>query len=339
MAVSYAPVTPLGAFPAVRMRRNRRYDWLRCLVAENSLSVNDLVQPLFVATPDQCGPIASMPGVTRRCGQALIDYVGHLAELKVPAVALFPYYAPEDRCDDVATLLHAENLLCQAIVQIKKHMPQMGIITDVALDSYTCHGQDGIVRQGQIINDETNALIADYAVVQAALGVDLIAPSEMMDGRVGVIRHALDAAGFSQVGIMSYGVKYASSFYGPFRDAVGSASCLGQADKKTYQMDPANLNEALREVHLDLQEGADIIMIKPGLPYLDVVHVVKQTFKVPTFAYHVSGEYAMLKAAAEKGWLDYDSCLLESCLSFKRAGADAIFTYASAEIAQLLARG
>jgi len=328
-----------ASFPTTRLRRNRRYEWLRRLVAESHLSVNDLIQPIFLCDDPRYTEIPSMPGIYRLGGQRLIDYVGEIDQLKIPAIALFPYYPKEERQENVVSMLHRENFLCRSIENLKKHFPGIGLITDVALDCYTIHGQDGLVADHEILNDETNALIAQYAVTQAQAGADMIAPSEMMDGRVGVIRHALDRAGFEKVGILSYAAKYASHFYGPFRDAVGSKTCLGQADKKTYQMDPANANEALREVALDLQEGADSVMVKPGLPYLDIVRMVKEAFKVPTFVYQVSGEYAMLKAASEKGWLDYEGCMLESLIAFKRAGADGILSYASAHTAEILKRG
>ncbi len=326
----------LGQFPQTRLRRNRQHEWMRRLVAENKLSVDDLIQVVFVRDASSPPEIPSMPGVRRYTIQELVEYATQLAENKIPALAIFPFYDKPDRNENVVHMLTADNLACQALQALKKAVPHMGVITDVALDCYTTHGQDGIIENGQIHNDKTLDVIADYAVIQAQAGADIIAPSEMMDGRIGVIRQALDAAGYQDTGIMSYAAKYASGFYGPFRDAVGSKNCLAQADKKTYQMDPANIQEALREVAMDIEEGADSVMVKPGLPYLDVVSRVRQAFCVPTFVYQISGEYAMLKAAAANGWLDYDTCFLETLMAFKRAGADGILTYGGLEAAQLL---
>ncbi len=325
-----------GKFPNVRMRRNRQYDWLRRLVAESTLSADDLIQPLFVRHEDSPAEIPSLPGVKRHTVPELIKHVEQLMPYKIPAVILFAHYDREQRSDNVVDMLTPENLQCVAARTLKREFPELGVILDLALDCYTQHGQDGIIKDGRIINDETLEVISDFAVVQAESGADVIAPSEMMDGRIGELRKALDANGHQDVGIMSYAAKYASGFYGPFRDAVGSKTCLAQADKKTYQMDPANTDEALREVALDIAESADMVMVKPGLPYLDVLHRVKHTFNVPTFVYHVSGEYAMLKAAASAGWLDYDVCLLETMLAFKRAGADGILTYAALDTARLI---
>ncbi|MEN8236430.1 MAG: porphobilinogen synthase [Pseudomonadota bacterium] len=336
VAPSTLTINSPGNFPQVRLRRNRQHKWLRRLVAETTLSIDDLIQPVFVCGQSDPREIPSMPGIKRHSVTELVEYAATIEQKRIPAIALFPFYGPAQRLENVIELLRAENLLCQAIQQVKHAAPELGIIVDVALDPYTTHGQDGIVRDGQVINDETVELISQYAVLLAQMGADIIAPSEMMDGRVGAIRQTLDGARHQDVGIMSYAAKYSSAFYGPFRDAVGSKTCLGQADKHTYQMDPANTNEALREVALDLAEGADSVMVKPGMPYLDIVHRVKTEFGVPTFVYNVSGEYAMLKTAAKEGWLDYDACVLEMLLAFKRAGADGILTYAASDAADLL---
>jgi porphobilinogen synthase len=278
-----------------------------------------------------------MPGVERLGVEQLVAAVGTAVELGIPAVALFPVTDPAKKTPDAEEAVNPENLLCRAVRAVKQaHGDSIGVICDVALDPYSSHGQDGLVRDGRVVNDETVEVLTRQAVVQAAAGCDVIAPSDMMDGRVGAIRRALDEAGFERVSIMAYAAKYASAFYGPFRDAVGSAANLASGDKRTYQMDPANTNEALREVALDVAEGADFVMVKPGMPYLDVVRRVKETFGMPTFAYQVSGEYAMLAAAAANGWLDRDQTLLESLLAFKRAGADGILTYFAAEAARLL---
>lgn len=328
-----------NGFPDIRLRRNRQYKWLRDLVAETTLTVNDLIQVLFVRDAVSEAHISSMPGVKRYTSEEIVDTVGTLVDSKIPAVALFPYYEKERRSENVVQMLTPENSYCEAIRQIKKAHPDVGVIVDVALDTYATHGQDGIVRDGQVLNDETLEIISDYAVVLAEAGADIIAPSDMMDGRIHAIRRKLDNAGHHNVAVLSYAAKYASSFYSPFRDAVGSKECLGLADKCTYQLDPRNQSEALREVALDLAEGADMVMVKPGLPYLDIIQTVKETFQVPTFAFQISGEYAMLKAASEKGWLDFDSCLMETLISMKRAGADGILTYASLDAAKLLKAG
>lgn len=326
----------LGNFPHVRLRRTRQYTWCRALVSESHLSTDDLIWPVFVREAEIAPHIPSMPGVQRYTLDELTEACERAVSLKIPAVALFPVIAQEKRSADAAEILNPEGLLIQAIQKIKSHFPQLGVITDVALDAFTSHGQDGLIADGKILNDETLAILEKAVVLQGRAGSDMIAPSEMMDGRVGVIRQALDRENLTSVQILSYTAKYASAFYGPFRDALASAHCLGKADKKTYQMDPANSDEALREAILDIQEGADMLMVKPGLPYLDVIYRFKQTFKMPVFAYHVSGEYAMLKAAAAQGWLDYGAVLMESLLAFKRAGADGILTYAALEAAQLL---
>lgn len=338
MSDSAASSTPWGQFPQTRLRRLRRYDWSRRLVAESRLSVDDLILPLFVQEGERRrDPIASMPGVDRLSIDLLIETIGTAVELGIPAVALFPATDPPKKNPDAAEATNSRNLVCQAVRAVKKaYAESIGVMCDVALDPYTSHGQDGLVRDGYVVNDETIDVLCRQAVVQAQAGCDVIAPSDMMDGRVGRIRRALDEAGFECVSIMAYAAKYASAFYGPFRDAVGSATSLASGDKRTYQMDPANSDEALREVALDIGEGADMVMVKPGLPYLDVVRRVKDKFGVPTFAYQVSGEYAMLCAAAQNGWLDRDKAMLESLLAFKRAGADGILTYFALVAARLL---
>jgi porphobilinogen synthase len=322
------------------MRRNRRSDWSRRLVAENALSVDDLIWPIFVQEgKDAATPIPSMPGVSRLTIDRLADAVAEAAELRIPAVAIFPATDPAKKADDAREALNPDNLVCRAVRAIKQQVENVGVICDVALDPYTSHGQDGLVRDGYVVNDESVEILCQQAVVQAEAGCDVIAPSDMMDGRVAAIRRALDDAGFQQVQILSYAAKYASAFYGPFRDAVGSATNLGGGDKRTYQMNPANGDEALREVALDIAEGADMVMVKPGMPYLDVVRRVKDAFGLPTFAYQVSGEYAMLAGAAERGWLDREKTMLESLLAFKRAGADGVLTYFAVEAAKRLRAG
>lgn len=329
-----------GQFPETRMRRVRRQDWSRRLVRENQLTVDDLIWPVFVQDgQNRRVPIASMPGVERLSVDLIVEAVARAAELKIPAVAVFPATDPSLKTEVAMEALNPENLVCRAVRAIKAAKLDIGLICDVALDPYTSHGQDGLVRDGYVVNDETLEMLCRQAVVQAEAGCDIIAPSDMMDGRVAAVRRALDAAGFSQVQILAYAAKYASAFYGPFRDAVGSATSLGQGDKRTYQMDPANGDEALREVALDIAEGADMVMVKPGMPYLDIVSRVKATFGVPTFAYQVSGEYAMLVAAAQNGWLDRTKVMLESLLSFKRAGADGVLTYFAIEAAEHLRDG
>ncbi len=330
----------LGQFPAVRMRRNRRHDWSRRMVRENSLSVNDLILPVFVKDGSGiCEPIDSMPGVNRYSVDTLIDYVGQAAALRIPAIAIFPVTAAEAKSEDGDEALNPDNLICSAMKAIRKAGIDIGLIADVALDPYTIHGQDGVLRNGDVANDESLVILAKQAVVQADAGCDIIAPSDMMDGRVGEIRKALDAHGHHQVQIMAYSAKYASAFYGPFRDAVGSKGNLGKGDKRTYQMDPANSDEAIREVALDLAEGADMVMVKPGMPYLDIVRRVKHELSVPTFVYQVSGEYAMLSAAVANGWLDRDNAMMESLLAFKRAGADGVLTYFAMDAARIISAG
>ncbi len=324
-------------FPHVRMRRNRRTDWSRRLVSENQLSVNDLIWPVFIQEgTNQKTEIPSMPGVQRLTIDHLIEAAVSAAELKIPAIALFPATDPDKKTDGGEEAFNPDNLVCRAVRALKAENLNLGIICDVALDPYTSHGQDGLVKEGYVVNDETLDVLCRQAVVQAEAGCDVIAPSDMMDGRIGAIREALDEAGFQHVQIMAYAAKYASAFYGPFRDAVGSGTNLGTGDKRTYQMNPANSDEAMREVGLDISEGADMVMVKPGMPYLDIVRRVKAEYEVPTFAYQVSGEYAMISAATQNGWLDRERCILESLLCFKRAGADGILTYFAKEIAQLL---
>lgn len=327
-----------GRFPTTRMRRNRQFGWSRRLVRESELSCADLIWPIFIQEGTrQRQPIESMPGVERFSIDALVEAVGRAVELKIPAVALFPATDPAKKTPGAEEAWNPENLICRAVRTISDHYHgQIGILCDVALDPYSSHGQDGLVENDQVVNDPTLTALCKQALAQAEAGCDVIAPSDMMDGRVGAIRGALDHAGFQHVMIMAYAAKYASAFYGPFRDAVGSAANLGTADKKTYQMDPANGDEALREVALDLDEGADMVMVKPGMPYLDIVRRVKETFAAPTYVYQVSGEYAMLCGAAERGWLDRDQTMMESLLGFKRAGADGILTYFALQAAQLL---
>ncbi len=325
-------------FPAQRPRRLRRDDFTRRLVRENTVSVDDLIYPVFVLDGNGITQsVASMPGVQRHSVDRLLGVAEQCAAARIPVIALFPVIEPSLKTPDGRIATDPEGLVPRAVRAIKKHFPQLGVLTDVALDPFTSHGQDGVIDEhGYVINDVTVELLRAQALVQAEAGVDIVAPSDMMDGRVGAIRTALEGAGHIHTRIMAYSAKYASGFYGPFRDAVGSASNLGKGDKKTYQMDPANSDEALREVALDLQEGADMVMVKPGMPYLDIVRRVKDTFAVPTFVYQVSGEYAMLKAAAANGWLDERTVALESLLAFKRAGADGVLTYFALDAARWL---
>ncbi len=328
-----------GSFPTTRLRRNRRDDWNRRLVAESRLGPEDFILPVFVVEGEnKREPVASMPGVDRLSCDLLADAVGEASDLRIPAIAIFPEVDPALKTPDAAEAVNPENLVCRAIRAVKSRHPDMGIVCDAALDPFNSDGHDGIVRDGEILNDESVEVLCRQSVVQADAGCEVIAPSDMMDGRVGAIRKALDEAGHGGVRIMSYAAKYASAFYGPFRDAIGSKAAL-KGDKKTYQMDPANSDEAIREVALDLAEGADMVMVKPGLPYLDIVRRVKTEFGVPTFAYQVSGEYAMLKGAVRNGWLDNDKVVLESLMAFKRAGADGILTYLAVEAAKLLKSG
>jgi len=324
---------------AVRPRRNRRAEWTRRMVREHVLTTDDLIWPLFVVDGTNVrAPVASMPDVERLSVDQAVRAAERAAKLTIPCLALFPYTDPDKRDDIGSEAVNAENLVCQAIRAIKKEVPDIGALCDVALDPYTSHGHDGLVRDGVILNDETVAVLVRQALVQAEAGCDIIAPSDMMDGRVGAIRAGLDAAGFGDVQIMAYAAKYASAFYGPFRDAVGSSATL-VGDKRTYQMDPANSDEALREVELDIAEGADMVMVKPGMPYLDILHRVKAAFGMPTFAYQVSGEYAMIMAAAGNGWLEGDKAMTESLIAFKRAGADGVLTYFAIRIAEKLKKG
>ena len=333
------PDQSLGAYPRVRLRRNRREDWARRMVAENLLTPADFIWPVFVHEgPAARTPVAAMPGVDRLSIPALVDAAGEAKQLGIPCVALFPVTPLERKTPDGEEAVNPGNLVCRAARAVKEAHPDLGVLCDVALDPFTTHGHDGVLRDGDVANDETVDILCRQALVQAEAGCDIIAPSDMMDGRVGAIRDALDGAGFARVKIMSYAAKYASAFYGPFRDALGSKSSLGNADKRTYQMDPANTDEALREVALDLAEGADMVMVKPGMPYLDIVRRVKERFGVPTFVYQVSGEYAMLRGAIERGWLD-DSVMLESLIGMKRAGADGILTYAAVDAARRLRKG
>ena len=330
-------VLPAARYPATRLRRNRQSPWLRRMVAENHVTVDDLIWPVFVIEGEgQVEAVASMPGVCRYSIDLLVAEVTKARDMGIPAIALFPVVSADKKTPDGREAYAEGNLVSRAVQAIKAAVPDIGIICDVALDPYTSHGHDGLIdAQGYVLNDETIAVLVKQALSQAAAGVDIVAPSDMMDGRVGQIRAALDDAGYVHVGILAYAAKYASAFYGPFRDAVNSGGFL-KGDKKTYQMDPANSDEAIREVALDIAEGADMVMVKPGMPYLDIVRRVKETFAVPTLAYHVSGEYAMLKAAAEKGWIDHDKVLMETIMAFKRAGADAVLTYAALDIARLL---
>jgi porphobilinogen synthase len=325
-------------FPATRMRRNRRAAWSRSLVRETTLASADLIWPMFLIEGRNLRtPVASMPGVERLSVDLAVKAAEEARALGIPAIAVFPNTEPALRDEAASEAINPGNLVCRAVRAIKQAVPEIGVICDVALDPYTSHGHDGLLIDGEIDNDRTVEVLIQQALVQAEAGCDILAPSDMMDGRIGAIRAALEANGFANTQLLAYAAKYASAFYGPFRDAVGSGARL-KGDKLTYQMDPANGDEALREVALDIAEGADIVMVKPGLPYLDIVWRVKEAFAVPTFVYQVSGEYAALAAAAERGWLDRDSAILESLIAFKRAGADAILTYFAPEAAKLLKR-
>jgi porphobilinogen synthase len=332
--------TPTGAYPSTRMRRNRRDAWTRRLNAENTLTVDDLIWPIFVREGEgQVTEVASMPGVLRVSIDRLAAHVEQAATLGIPAVAIFPMTPPELKNAEGSEALNPENLICRAARLLKREFPELGLVGDVALDPYTDHGHDGVIRETRdgdyVHNDDSVEVLVTQAVNQAEAGIDVIAPSDMMDGRIGAIRRSLDKHGLVDTRIMSYAAKYASAFYGPFRDAVGSGKAL-RGDKKTYQMDPANSDEALREVALDLAEGADMVMVKPGMPYLDIVRRVKDRFGVPTFAYQVSGEYAMIMAAVQNGWLEHERAMLESLIGFKRAGANGVLTYFAVEAAQVL---
>jgi porphobilinogen synthase len=317
-----------------RPRRNRKAEWARRMVRENVLTADDLIWPLFIVDGDNKRiPVASMPGVERLSVDQAVRDAERAMKLRIPCIALFPYTEASLRDEHGSEALNADNLVCQSVRAIKREFPDLGILCDVALDPFTSHGHDGLIQNGKILNDETVAVLVRQALVQAQAGCDIIAPSDMMDGRVGAIREALDGAGFVDVQIMAYAAKYASAFYGPFRDAIGSAKTL-TGDKRTYQMDSANSDEALREVELDIAEGADMVMVKPGMPYLDVLRRVKETFAMPTFAYQVSGEYAMIAAAAGNGWIDGERAMMESLLGFKRAGADGVLTYFAPKAAE-----
>ena len=325
-------------FPQGRPRRLRRDEFTRNLVRESVLTPHDLIYPVFVLDGrNERQAVASMPGVERVSVDLLLPVAEECLALGIPALALFPVIAPELKTPDGREALNAKGLVPRAVRELKSRFPELGIMTDVALDPFTSHGQDGLLDEtGYIVNDQTVKLLVQQALVQAEAGVDIVAPSDMMDGRIGAIRRALEDAGHIHTRIMAYSAKYASAFYGPFRDAVGSAANLGKGNKKVYQMDPANTDEALREVAMDIAEGADMVMVKPGMPYLDVVRRVKDEFRVPTFAYQVSGEYAMLKAAAANGWLDGEAVMMESLLAFKRAGADGVLSYFALDAARAL---
>ncbi|MFZ6638138.1 porphobilinogen synthase [Undibacterium sp. TC4M20W] len=332
------PSHPSAHFPAIRMRRMRKDAFSRALMRENAVTASDLIYPVFVIDGvNQSEKVSSMPGVERVTIDLLMGVAEDCVALGIPVLALFPAINPHLKTPDGIEATNPKGLIPRAVRELKSRFPELGVLTDVALDPYTSHGQDGLLNaDGYVLNDETTAMLVRQALVQAEAGVDIVAPSDMMDGRIGAIRHALEANNFIHTRIMAYSAKYASAFYGPFREAVGSAANLGKSDKANYQMDPANSDEALREVALDLAEGADMVMVKPGMPYLDIVRRVKDEFKVPTFAYQVSGEYAMIKAAAQNGWLDHNKTMMESMLAFKRAGADGVLTYFARDVARLL---
>jgi porphobilinogen synthase len=329
-----------GRYPAVRPRRMRRDEFSRRMMRERRLTTDDLIYPVFVIEgSNEEQPVPSMPGVSRYSLDKLLGVAEQTLRLGVPTMALFPLIEPSLKTLDGKEATNANGLVPRVVAKLKKTFPELGVMTDVALDPYTSHGQDGVIDEtGYILNDETIEILCKQAITQAEAGVDIVAPSDMMDGRIGAIRSALDERRYIYTRIMAYSAKYASGFYGPFRDAVGSAAALGQGNKYTYQMDPANTDEALREVALDLAEGADMVMVKPGMPYLDIVRRVKDEFKAPTFVYQVSGEYAMLKAAFRNGWLDEDKCVMEALIAFKRAGADGVLTYFALDAARRLAR-
>ena len=327
----------IGKFPRTRLRRNRQSPWCRNLISETELSVNDLIYPMFVTNGKKITEnIKSLPSVKRYSIDIILKKIEEVKKLGIPAIALFPYVEKKLKTFDGKEALNKNNLICKAIKEIKKKFPDLGLICDVALDPYTTHGHDGILRNNCIVNDETIEILSQQAIIQAEAGADIIAPSDMMDGRIGVIRDRLDNEGFGNTIILSYAAKFASNFYGPFRDAVGSSKSLGKTDKKTYQMNFQNSNEAIREVSMDINEGADMIMIKPALPYLDIISKVKRKFNIPIFAYQVSGEYSMLKHAEKENSLNYKKCLYESLISIKRAGASAIFCYGAIDIAKNL---
>ncbi|KQP12812.1 porphobilinogen synthase [Pseudorhodoferax sp. Leaf267] len=339
--MSLHDLSALASFPAARPRRLRRDAFTRNLVREHALSAHDLIYPVFVLDGQgRREPVASMPGVERLSLDQLLPVAEECVRLQIPVIALFPVIDASLKTEDGREAHNDQGLIPRIVRALKERFPELGVMTDVALDPYTSHGQDGLLdATGYILNDETTAVLVRQALTQAEAGVDLVAPSDMMDGRIGAIRQALEARGLVHTRIMAYSAKYASAFYGPFRDAVGSAANLGKSNKKVYQMDPGNTDEALREVAMDIAEGADMVMVKPGMPYLDVVRRVKDQFGVPTFAYQVSGEYAMLKAAAANGWLDHDAVMMESLLAFKRAGANGVLTYFALDAARLLKTG
>ena len=329
----------MSIYPQTRLRRPRQSEWSRRLVRESSLSVNDLVWTVFVSDQKKGrDPVASMPGCDRVNIEELVKDARRAADLGIPAMALFPHIDPATKTADAAEALNPDGLIPSAVRAVKAAVPQMGIIVDVALDPYTDHGHDGLMEGEHILNDASVDMLAKSAIILADAGADIVAPSDMMDGRVGAVRDALEAAGHTNVMILSYAAKYASAFYGPYRDAIGTSSAL-KGDKRTYQMDPANTNEALREVELDILEGADMVMVKPGMPYLDIIRRIKDEFAVPTFAYQVSGEYAMIMAAAQNGWLDEERVIMESLMAFKRAGCDGVLTYFAPRVAQWLHDG
>jgi porphobilinogen synthase len=329
---------PLARFPATRMRRMRKDAFSRAMMRENVITPADLIYPVFILDGEKKREaVPSMPGVERLSVDLLMPVAEECVSLGIPVLALFPVIDPQLKTPDGIEATNPKGLVPRAVRELKQRFPELGVLTDVALDPYTSHGQDGVLNEdGYVLNDETTAMLVQQALTQAAAGVDIVAPSDMMDGRIGAIRSGLEAKGHIYTRIMAYSAKYASAFYGPFRDAVGSAANLGKGNKATYQMDPGNSDEALREVALDLAEGADMVMVKPGMPYLDIVCIVKQEFKVPTFAYQVSGEYAMIKAASQNGWLDHDKTMMEAMLCFKRAGADGVLTYFARDIARLV---
>jgi porphobilinogen synthase len=329
---------PTVKYPAIRMRRMRKDAFSRALMRENVITTADLIYPVFVLDGEsQREKVSSMPGVERLSIDLLLNVAEECVELGIPVIALFPVINPTLKTPDGIEALNPDGLVPRAVRALKERFPELGVLTDVALDPYTSHGQDGVLNEdGYVLNDETCSLLVRQALVQAQAGVDIVAPSDMMDGRIGAIRAALESHHYIYTRIMAYSAKYASAFYGPFRDAVGSSANLGKSDKFTYQMDPANSDEALREVALDIAEGADMVMVKPGMPYLDIVRRVKDEFRVPTYAYQVSGEYAMIKAAAQHGWLDQDKAMMEAMIAFKRAGADGVLTYFARDIARRL---
>ena len=325
-----------GSYPFKRPRRMRASDFSRRLMAENTVTANDLIYPVFVLEGEsRKEAVPSMPGVERKTIDHLLVELEEVVELGIPAIALFPVIDSAKKSLQAEEAYNPQGLVQQSIIAIKAKFPELGVITDIALDPYTSHGQDGIIDDnGYVLNDETVEVLVQQAISHAEAGADVVAPSDMMDGRIGAVREALEVEGYVNTKILAYSAKYASAYYGPFRDAVGSAGNLGKADKKTYQMDPANGDEAFHEVALDISEGADMVMVKPGMPYLDVIYRVKQNFKVPVMAYHVSGEYAMLKAASQNGWIDEQKCVLEAMVGFKRAGTDAILTYYAKDVAR-----